>query len=104
MTYYTNAKRTTIGGVPCKVPKWYNELGNDKEALNGIRPRQFAPEYYEGAHRMVIDGIPYRCASHVKGWKSGNKASLCKGSASYREGEALKAQIKLLFSPVTGES
>lgn len=78
-TYYSTGKKGSLDGVPVWRPKWWGELGNDAEFREATKPRGFKGAYYAGGYRLTIDGVPIRLAAHVKGWKPGNKAALCKG-------------------------
>ena len=78
--YYSNGKRGSLDGARIWRPKWYGELGNDAEFREATKPRTaFKAKYYEGGHRMMIDGTPIRVAAHVKNWKPSNRAALCQG-------------------------
>lgn len=78
--YYRGGKRVMRDGAPCRVPKWWNTLGNDKEAREAAK-QTFNPAHYpEGTIRVVRDGIPYRFAAHVAKWKKANRDALCQGS------------------------
>ena len=92
--YYDGGKRVTIDGIPIKVPKWYGQLGNDKEFREATRARAFSPAYYEGGLRLMLGGIPTRVVPHVKGWRS--KAVLYHGSATYKEQQELERQAAAL--------
>jgi hypothetical protein len=80
------------------VPKWYGELGNDKEYCEAVKPRTaFKSKYYEGGHRMVIDGVPVRVAAHVKSWSPWMKRAIGRGTPSWRDNEETARQMKILF-------
>lgn len=53
---------------------------SERAREDAARRKQITDAWYAGAHRMVIDGVPLRCAAHVAKWKASNRAALCKGS------------------------
>lgn len=97
-SYYSDGKRGSEGGIPIWRPKWYGELGNDAEFREATKPRTaLKAPYYEGGHRMTIDGVPIRLASHVKGWRAANKAKLCQGAMTSKEQNEVVTQVAKLF-------
>lgn len=97
-SYYASGKRGMEGGVPVWRPAWWDELGNDAEYKEAVRPRTaFKAPYYADGHRMIINGIPTRVSAHVKDWAPWMRRVLYKGSATGKENAELKIQIKMLF-------
>lgn len=95
--YYTGGKRISFDGVPCKVPTWYGQLGNDAEYREATKPRDtFKAGYYEGGHRLTIGGVPTRLAGHVKDWPTRLRSVLGKGTAARKEQDELKRQARAL--------
>lgn len=96
--YYAGGKRGSEGGVPIWRPKWWGELGNDKEFREATKPRTaFKAAYYEGGHRMTIDGIPVRVAAYVKDWAPWMKRAICSGIENAKEARETERQIAILF-------
>lgn len=53
--------------------------------------------YYDGGHRMVIDGVPIRVAAHVADWTARARGMLGRGSQTAKEAAAIEAQMPKLF-------
>ena len=96
--YYANGKHGTEGGIPIWRPKWYGELGNDAEYREAIKPRTaFKAAYYQGGHRMSVDGIPVRVAAYVKDWSAWMKRAIGSGAESAKEMQERERQMEILF-------
>lgn len=96
-SYYSDGKRVSIDGVPCKVPAWWGQLGNDAEYREATKPRTaFKASYYQGGTRLTIGGVPTRLAGYVKDWSPRLKSALGKGTISRKESDDLDRQARAL--------